>query len=94
MTTATLDARRRYDEWVDRVHTRAHFRPPGTLGPGDKGCLVVPEAGRCELCEGMKARYTGEIREWAVQIHEKFGHSGPVESCESPHDVICKAVSW
>lgn len=90
----TLDARQRYNDWVDRVHARAHFRPPGTLGPDDKGCRVVPEAGRCELCAEMKARYTVEIREQAEAIHAKSGHSGAVERCGSPHDVICKAVSW
>lgn len=90
-----LDARRRYDDWVDRVHVRAHFRPPGTFGPDDAGCRVVsPEAGRCELCAEMKARYTGEIREQAERIHATFGHPGTPDRCGSPHDVICKAASW
>lgn len=31
-------------------------------------------------------------REQARHVHVKFDHPGSVECCESPHDVICKAV--
>ncbi len=33
-----------------------------------------------------------ESRRLAKLVHEKYGHPGAADSCQSPHDVLCKAV--
>lgn len=33
-----------------------------------------------------------EARALAAEVHAKFDHPGAFDHCESPHDVICKAV--
>lgn len=33
-----------------------------------------------------------DARTTAVRIHAKFDHAGTPNDCQSPHDVLCKAV--
>ena len=33
-----------------------------------------------------------EARKLAAATHRKFGYPGTPEACQSPHDVLCKAV--
>lgn len=70
----------RFVAWRKRVHER-----------------VCVAAGSCTCPTGERwrdihAAHVTEARELAERVHAKFGHPGPVEHCESPHDVICKAV--
>ena len=74
------------DSWLDRKHARSCERAAGTLGPDDIGC----HAG-CN-CETWRERDLAELRKQAAKVHRKFDHPGLPEECESPHDVICKAV--
>lgn len=75
------------EEWTTRAHVRVHDRAPGTNGPDDLGA----RAG-CACHEYAVA--TAALEERARRIHAKFGHPGPVEDCQSPHDVLCKALDW
>lgn len=33
-----------------------------------------------------------EARQRALKYHVRFGHPGTPDACQSPHDVLCKAV--
>lgn len=76
--------------WCRRTHERAHERTPGTLGPDDLGC----HAGCTDVCEWTKDPVAALplARERARDLHAKFGHLGDGRACQSPHDVLCKAV--
>ena len=78
----------RLAEWIARTHERSHERTPGTYGPSDLGC----HAGCTSICD--PAPDVGGLADLARHIHASLGHPGPVEACQSPHDVICKAIDW
>lgn len=72
--------------WVARKHVRSCERPPGTNGPDDAGCKTA-----CN-CDTWLAASLGDLRALAARAHAGGGHPGPADSCQSPHDVLCKAV--
>ena len=74
------------DEWIERKHERSCYRPAGTYGPGDMGCHAS-----C-TCDSYRSAPVAELRARAKHIHIKFRHPGAVDDCQSPHDVLCKAV--
>lgn len=59
--------------------TRVHDR---VCGPA-RSCTCPTDYGADTLTAARRR---------AGEVHAKFGHSGPVEACQSPGDVICKAV--
>ena len=83
----TLDA---FAAWCQRAHTRTHARPAGTDGPDDLGC----NAGCTDVCDWVRnpEQALPIARERARYVHVKFGHLGTEDACQSPHDVLCKAV--
>ncbi len=59
--------------------------------------LELHDVDHAELVEPMERNWPreeaeGQLRRRAAKIHEKFEHAGPEHACESPHDVLCKAV--
>ena len=78
----------RVKAWVARVHERVHERMPGTDGSDDQGA----RAGCTWICGAEPAEVIGLGRRAAHWGHEKFSHPGTPKACQSPHDVICKAV--
>lgn len=76
--------------WCARAHERCHEREAGTYGPDDQGC----RAGCTDTCEWRRepARALPLARERAARNHAKYEHLGTPGACQSPHDVLCKAV--
>jgi len=55
----------------------------------DRVCIP---ARSCTCPDGYSPEVLDAARDSARHIHAKFEHPGPVTACQSPHDVICKAV--
>ena len=53
---------------------------------------VCASARTCTCPDQYDGVEVEDARGRARAIHEKFAHPGPVEACQSPDDVICKAV--
>jgi len=82
----TAAAERAFTAWRQRVHRRvceAAVRGRGDAQNGPAQCTCPPE---------VTVEVITEERALARQVHAKFSHPGPVEQCESPHDVVCRAV--
>lgn len=56
-----------------------------------KHARVCVEAGSC-TCDADRDSSLAALRARAKRGHIKFQHPGPVDDCQSPHDVLCKAV--
>jgi hypothetical protein len=93
----------RFRAYVERLHTRCHFREPGTNGPEDRGCNAYGQCGpnplACPLgcAEKLRDLRTALIdaRHISQARHAEGArdrHPGQPEACESAHDVVCKAV--
>lgn len=54
---------------------------------------VCAPAGSCTCPDNYSPEVITEARKFAEHVHAKFEHPGAVETCGSPHDVICKAVA-
>ena len=86
-------------EWYSRAHVRVHDRPTGTNGPDDMGahagCTCPAEidthAG-CTCPAEIDTHVIGDARRLAARVHARYKHAGPPDACQSPHDVLCKAV--
>jgi hypothetical protein len=74
------------EAWISRKHVRSCHRPPGTYGPDDHGCNTV-----CN-CDEYRAAPIDALRARAADGHKRDNHPGPPDACQSPHDVLCKAV--
>lgn len=77
--------------WCVRAHERCHERPAGTYGPDDLGC----HAGCTRSCTEwlpVTPESLAEARDYARVIHRTAEHPGTPDACQSPHDVLCKAV--
>ena len=74
-------------EWYSRAHVRVHDRPTGTNGPDDMGA----HAG-CTCPAEIDTHVIGDARRLAARVHARYKHAGPPDACQSPHDVLCKAV--
>ena len=55
----------------------------------DRTCIP---ARSCTCPDEYGLEVIQEARDRAARIHAKFTHPDPPEDCQSPHDVICKAV--
>lgn len=53
--------------------------------------VCIP-ARSCTCPEVYDGGTLAEARRRARETHERFDHPGLVENCQSPDDVICKAV--
>ena len=76
----------RLDDWIARMHERVHDRAPGTYGPDDLGAIGGCTCPEVVDVDAYKAR--------ARRGHLRNDHPGTPEGCQSPHDVLCKAIDW
>lgn len=74
--SAVLEPYAMFKDWRSRVHER----------------VCVPARSCCTCPDVYQREQLTEARDLAVRIHAKFAHPGRAGRCESPHDVICKAV--
>lgn len=74
-------------EWYRRAHIRLHDRPAETNGPNDLGA----HAG-CTCPAEIDTHLIEDARRRATSAHDRYRHPGPADACQSPHDVLCKAV--
>ena len=75
------------EAWMARKHERCCERVAGTFGSDDLGC----RAG-CTCPDEITDATVEDCRRLAHRCHAKWKHSGSAETCEDPHDVLCKAV--
>lgn len=73
--------------WYTRAHIRSCYRPPGTNGTDDQGA----NAG-CTCPVEVTKEVLAECRSRARKGHLRYKHPGEPDACQSPHDVLCKAV--
>ncbi len=64
-------------EWIERTHARSHAQ----------SCTAI-----CTTWRPNPSAALPEARARAARVHDKFHHLGLPDSCQSPHDVLCKAV--
>lgn len=53
--------------------------------------VCVP-ARTCTCPVEVTQEVLADARKRAAHIHARYEHPGPLDACQSPHDVICKAV--